>query len=56
MTHRDLKPVNPPDRISVEKAVTVAAPRPHSAMCRLLDSPARKRGWPFICICGADKP
>ncbi len=28
----------------------------HTAMCRLLDSPARKRGWPFICICGRDRP
>lgn len=28
----------------------------HSPMCRLLDGPARKRGWPFTCICGVQKP
>ena len=27
----------------------------HTPMCRLLDSPARKRGWPFTCICGRDR-
>jgi hypothetical protein len=28
----------------------------HTPMCLLLDSPARKRGWPFICICRRDQP
>lgn len=28
----------------------------HTPMCRLLDGPSRKRGMPFTCICGAQKP
>jgi hypothetical protein len=24
----------------------------HSSICRLLDSPARRRGMPFVCTCG----
>jgi hypothetical protein len=28
----------------------------HTPMCLLLDSPARKRGWPFICTCRRDQP